>query len=134
MRRLHSPRGAPWRALTALGSFCDHLNGAVGAALAWLVLAMTLAQCAVVLLRYVFSAGSVPLQESVWYLHGLLFTLGAGYALLHDRHVRVDLFYRGAPARLRAASDLLAAALVLTLCTLTAWLAWPYVARAWRVW
>ena len=48
----------------------------------------------VVLLRYGFHIGSIALQESVMYLHGIVFMLGILYALKHDAHVRVDAYGR----------------------------------------
>jgi len=44
-------------------------------------------------MRYVFSAGSVALQELEWHLFAVTFLLGLSYALMHDKHVRVDIFY-----------------------------------------
>ena len=51
----------------------DKLNQALGHGVAWLALVMVLLQFAVVVLRYVFAIGYVPMQEAVWLLHGLLF-------------------------------------------------------------
>ena len=75
-----------------LARIIDLLNERLGRLVAWGALAMVLAQALVVLLRYVFAIGSIPLQESIWYLHGMLFMLGAGYTLLLDGHVRIDIF------------------------------------------
>jgi TRAP-type mannitol/chloroaromatic compound transport system permease small subunit len=36
---------------------------------------------------------SISAQESVLYMHATLFMLAAGYTLLVDKHVRVDVFY-----------------------------------------
>lgn len=112
----------------------DSLNRRVGHAVAWLALAIVLVQVSVVVLRHVFAIGFVPLQEAAWALHGVLFMAGAGYALLHDGHVRVDVFYREASARRRALVDLIGALVFLVpLCGLTVWLSWDYVIASWRV-
>ncbi len=112
----------------------DAINEYTGRVVAWLALAMVLVQFTVVILRYVFAVGFIPLQESVWYLHGLLFMLGAGYTLLHDQHVRVDIIYRGASPRYQALVDLFGVlVLLLPVCIVTWWLSWGYVANAWRV-
>lgn len=122
------------RTLAALAEAIDRLNGAVGRAAMWLALAMALAQFAVVVLRYVFSVGFVPLQESVWYMNGVLILAGAAYALASDSHVRVDLFYRRAGPRRRAAIDLAGAlAFLMPFCVLTFVLSLPYAATSWRV-
>ena len=44
-------------------------------------------------MRYLFSQGSVALQELEWHLFDALFLLGLSYTLKHDKHVRVDIFY-----------------------------------------
>jgi len=45
------------------------------------------------MMRYLFSAGSIALQEVEWHLYDIVFLLGISYALKHDKHVRVDIFY-----------------------------------------
>lgn len=120
--------------MTRLIRHLDAINEYTGRVVAWLVLAMVLVQFTVVILRYVFSVGFIPLQESVWYLHGLLFMLGAGYTLLHDQHVRVDIVYRDASPRYKALVDLFGVVvLLLPVCIVTWWLSWGYVANAWRI-
>ena len=59
----------------------------------WLALAMVLVTLVVVVLRYVFNVGAIPLQEAVMYMHGVLFLLGIPYGLRQGTHVRVDIFY-----------------------------------------
>ena len=56
----------------------------------------------VVVLRYGFDIGSIATQETVTYMHGCVFLLGAAYALKEGAHVRVDIFYRYFSARTRA--------------------------------
>ena len=100
----------------------------------WLALAMVLMQFAVVLLRYLFGVSYVFLGESVLYMHAALFMLGAGYTLLVDRHVRVDIFYSRRSARGRALTDLLGGAFfLLPSMGLLLWLAWPLVRNSWDV-
>jgi len=112
----------------------DGLNRRLGRGVAWLVLAMVLVQFGVVVLRHVFSIGFVAMQESVLYLHGTLFMLGAGYTLLNDGHVRVDVFYRDAKPRTKAIVDLAGALLfLLPVCVLIVWYSWDYVLGAWSV-
>ncbi|MCB4780393.1 MAG: TRAP transporter large permease subunit [Sulfurovum sp.] len=45
------------------------------------------------LMRYLFSEGSIALQELEWHLFDVVFLLGISYALKHDKHVRVDIFF-----------------------------------------
>lgn len=91
----------------------DSLNRWVGLAVSWLTLAMVLMAFVVVILRYVFAIGFVWMQELYVWLHGVVFMVGAGFTLLRDGHVRVDVIYRGRGARYRAWVDLLGSALLL---------------------
>ncbi len=43
--------------------------------------------------RYLFSGGSVALQELEWHIFDIIFLLGISYTLKNDKHVRVDIFY-----------------------------------------
>lgn len=120
--------------LSKFTSAIDKLNEKVGHGVAWLTLVLVLVQFIVVIMRYVFSYGFIAAQETIWYMHGLIFMLGAGYVLLLDGHVRVDVIYREASQRTKAWVDLIGAfVLLLPLCILTLWLSWGYVINAWRV-
>ncbi len=120
--------------MIVLARLIDHLNSRIGKAIAWLTLAMVLVQFAIVLARYVFNIGSIGLQESIWYMHGITFMVGAGYTLLHDGHVRVDVIYRDATSRTKALIDLIGTLLfLLPMCALTLWVSLSYVTNAWKV-
>ena len=119
-------------ALAAFVRTIDRLNDAVGRGVAWLTLAMVLITFAVVLLRYVFAIGWVWMQESYVWLHGIVFMLGAGYTLLHQGHVRVDIFYRDAAPRRKALVDLFGSLmLLLPVVGLIFWVSLDYVADSW---
>ncbi len=115
-------------------TFIDRLSDLTGRATAWLTLVMTVVTFVVVILRYVFDAGFIWVQESVTWMHAMVFMLGAAYALRHEEHVRVDIFYRGMSPRERARVD--AAGVVLFLFPLCAYLAvesWDFVAASWSM-
>ncbi len=110
----------------------DRFSTAIGRGAAWLVLAAVLLQFAVVVLRYVFGAGSIRLQESVIYAHALAFLLAAAWALKTDAHVRVGVFYERASSRARALIDLFGTLFLLVpTMVLILWTSIPYAARAW---
>ena len=46
-----------------------------------------------VILRYVFNTSFVFMSELEWHVFAFVFLMGAGYTLLHEGHVRVDIFY-----------------------------------------
>lgn len=71
----------------------DGFAAKTGDIIALLPLLMVLVQFSVVLLVYVFSSGSVQLQESLQYINAMMFLGGAGYTAFKDEHVRVDLLY-----------------------------------------
>lgn len=83
----------------------NDLNEGVGKAVAWLTLILVLLVFGNVILRYVFNAPMAWTKELEWHLFSLIFLLGAGYTLRHDRHVRVDLFYEKFPRADRARID-----------------------------
>ncbi len=100
----------------------------------FLILAMAAIQFTTVILRYVFGVNLIAMQESVTYLHGAVFLLAGGYALLTDDHVRVDIFYRDASPRRKALTDLAGTYLfLLPFCFVALWAAAPYVANSWAV-
>ncbi|MYZ48244.1 TRAP transporter small permease subunit [Propylenella binzhouense] len=120
------------RVAERLISSIDRLDRSIGEIVKWLVVAMVLVEFANVVLRYVFAIGILAAQQSVVYMHALVFMLAAGYALMADAHVRIDILYREAPPRRRALVDLAGALLLLLpFCAAVFWLALPYVGHAW---
>ncbi len=112
----------------------DAVNRAVGMTVRWLALAMVLLQFAIVVLRYVFGISFIFLNEGVLYMHAALFMLGAGYTLLVDAHVRVDIFYARLPARGRAAIDLFGhLGFLVPSMLVVLWFTWPSVRNSWAV-
>jgi len=105
-----------------------------GRAVSWLALAMVVVTFVVVVMRYLFDAGSIALQESVGYMHAVLFLVGAAWTLQQDAHVRVDIFYSRWQPRRRAWVDLLGSVLLLLpLMLFIAAVSWQYVADSWQV-
>lgn len=120
--------------LLKLAHAIDQMNEYVGRAVAWLALAMVLLQFVIVLMRYVFGLASLYMQESMVYMHAIVFMVAAGYTLVHDGHVRVDIFYGSASPRRKALINLLGVAFLLWPMAVFTWvIAWSYVATAWRI-
>jgi TRAP-type mannitol/chloroaromatic compound transport system permease small subunit len=112
----------------------DRFSVLLGKASAWLTLFMVLVTFVVVVLRYVFDVGLIWLQESVVWMHGFVFMVGAAYTLQQEEHVRVDIFYREMSPKRRAWVDLIGVAVfLLPLCTLLGWKAFDYVAMSWQL-
>lgn len=120
--------------LLGLAAGLDLVNTWVGRVVAWLALAMVLVTFLVVVLRYGFDAGSIALQESVTYMHAMLFMLGAAYTLQLNGHVRVDIFYQRFGPRGRAWVDLLGTLfLLIPVCLYILTSSWGYVTESWAV-
>ncbi len=112
-------------------TWIDRLSERVGHAVSWLTLAMVLVTLVVVVLRYAFDTGRIWLQESITWMHAIVFMLGAAYALRTGDHVRVDVFYRKASARVRAWVDALGTVLLLfPLCGFILVESLPYLASS----
>jgi TRAP-type mannitol/chloroaromatic compound transport system permease small subunit len=95
---------------------------------------MMLLTCLIVLLRYGLGIGSIALQESVLYMHAMVFMLGAAYTFKDDEHVRVDVLYRDFSPRKKAWVNILGGLFfLLPFCAYTAYMSIDYVAASWRV-
>jgi len=112
----------------------DRISSFLGRASAWLTLFMVLVTFVVVVMRYVFDAGFIWLQESVVWMHAVVFMVGAAYTLKQEEHVRVDIFYREMSPKRRAWVDLIGVLVfLLPLCAFLAWAALDYVAISWKL-
>ena len=82
------------KVLKQLCHWIDSLNQWVGRGVAWVTLGLVLVVFVDVVMRYLFNTSFVFTQELEWHLFGFIFLIGAGYTLLHDGHVRVDIIYQ----------------------------------------
>ena len=80
--------------LKTLSSLIDKINEWVGRGVAWVTLGLVLVVFTDVVMRYIFNKSFVFTQELEWHIFGFIFLIGAGYTLLHDGHVRVDIIYQ----------------------------------------
>ncbi|WP_099868196.1 TRAP transporter small permease subunit [Pararhizobium haloflavum] len=109
-------------------------NRVFGQIMAWLSLAIVLVCFTVVVQRYAFSASFIWMQDLYVWLNGVMFMGIAGYALLRNDHVRVDIFYRPAPIRRKALVDLFGVVVFLIPFTVIVTIySWTYVLRSWRI-
>jgi len=88
--------------LKGLIKITSGINEWVGRGISWLTGFLVLLVCFDVTRRYFFQETAAWIMELEWHLFALIFLLGAGYALKHDRHVRVDLFYANFSAKDKA--------------------------------
>ncbi|MBL6994853.1 TRAP transporter small permease subunit [Desulfobacula sp.] len=74
--------------------FCDRINEWIGSFIvAPAVFIFILVIFSNVVLRYAFNTSFVFMAELEWHVFAFIFLMGAGYTLLHEGHVRVDIFY-----------------------------------------
>ena len=117
--------------LLSVSRLIDKINHQVGQVVMWLVLAMTVISAGNAVVRKAFDMSSNALLEIQWYLFAAVFMLGAGYALLHNAHVRIDFISSRLSDRARNWIDVFGIVLVLfPFCALCAYLAWPLFTRA----
>jgi TRAP-type mannitol/chloroaromatic compound transport system permease small subunit len=112
----------------------DRISGITGRATSWLTLFMVVITAVIVVMRYAFDAGSIWMQELVIWMHAAVFMVGAAYTLLHEKHVRVDIFYRKMGPRGRALVDLLGVTIfLLPLCGFLAFKSYDFAAASWSI-
>ncbi|WP_338049663.1 TRAP transporter small permease subunit [Roseovarius amoyensis] len=119
--------------LNALLRAINALNRFVGRVFAWLALGIVLVCFWVVVERYLFSTTRLWMQDLYVWLNGAMFTAVAGFALLREQHVRVDVFYRTASNRSKAWSDLVGTVFFLLPFVVVVFIyGLPFVQRSWR--
>ncbi|WP_243405166.1 TRAP transporter small permease subunit [Pelagivirga sediminicola] len=120
------------RLIALLASGICRINWLIGQVFSWLSLGIVLVCFTVVVQRYVFGVSFLWMQDLYIWLSGAMFTAVAGFALMRDDHVRVDIFYRPARIRTRALVDLFGTVLFLLPFTGVVLIySLPFVRRSW---
>ncbi len=122
-------RAAQWALRARIESIVD----VVGEWTSWLALVIVALMATNVLLRYLFSAGTVWAQELEWHLLVPLILFGMSYALRHGEHVRVDIVYGRFSVRTKLIVDLVSAILAIAISVLIIWLSLHYVQQAYVI-
>jgi TRAP-type mannitol/chloroaromatic compound transport system permease small subunit len=112
----------------------DAFQERVGRGVSWLMLAMVVVVFYDVISRYLFNRSTVFVQELEWWLFGMVYLLAAGYTMLHNEHVRVDILYSKWSPRRQATVDLiLLFVMFFPACLLIVYTTWPFVKASWLV-
>jgi len=120
--------------LLAVSRAIDALNRRIGHAVYWLVLAAVLVSAGNAVSRYLFDVSSNGWLELQWYLFSAVFLLAAGYALLHNEHVRIDVIFGHLRPRLRAWIDLIGGVFfLLPMAVIIMALSWPIVVTSYQL-
>lgn len=120
--------------LSSFACTIDRINQILFRFVSWLTLVMVVLTLLIVILRYGFDMGWIAMQESVLYLHSLVFLVGAGHTLKLNEHVRVDIFYRRFSYQSKAKVDLFGALLLsLPVNVFIFVICWRYVLDSWML-
>jgi len=118
------------QALVRLSRLIDALNERVGRTVYWLVLAMVLISAGNAIVRKLFNMSSNAFLELQWYLFSAVFLLCAGFTLLRNEHVRIDVIAGRLSPRAQAWIDVLGTIFFLMPMALVfLWLSWPVFVR-----
>lgn len=118
------------QALLAVSRLIDAINERVGKAVYWLVLVAVLLSAGNAIVRKVLNVSSNAWLEMQWYLFSAVFLLAAGYTLLRNEHVRIDVIAGRFSARTQTWIDVLGTVFfLLPMAVLFVYLSWPIFIR-----
>lgn len=120
------------KAAASVANAIDTLIDKFGMVAAWTSFALVLVMASNVLLRYMFSTGSVWAQEFEWHLLVPISLLGMSYALRHGEHVRVDIFFSKYREKTKIILEIATALISLIVCLIVIRLSIPYVLQSWN--
>ena len=120
------------KSLLAISRGIDALNEHIGRLVYWCVLIMVLISAANATSRYALNMASNAWLELQWYLFAGVFLLCAGYTLLHNEHIRIDVVSSHLSRRAQMWIDVFGLVFFLLPMTLfILWLSWPVFMNAW---
>ena len=120
--------------LLRISAVIDWVTDHVGRYAIWLLLGAVVISAGNAISRYAFSASSNAMLEVQWYLYSAVFILGAGYTLLKNQHVRIDLISNRISAKARNWVDVIGLAVFLIpVAVMIAWMSWPGVVDSYQM-
>lgn len=112
--------------LLKLSAVIDWITDHIGRYTIWLLLAATVISAGNAVSRYGFSLSSNAMLEVQWYLYSAVFILCAGYTLLKNQHVRIDLVSNRMSAKGRNWVDAIGLVVFLIpVAVMISWMSWP---------
>jgi TRAP-type mannitol/chloroaromatic compound transport system permease small subunit len=119
--------------LLALSRAIDAMNERIGGIIYWLVLIAVLISAANAIVRKAFNMSSNAFLEIQWYLFSAIFLFCAGYTLLKNQHVRIDVISGRLSPRARAWIDIFGTVFFLLPMAITImYLSWPVFVMAYE--
>jgi TRAP-type mannitol/chloroaromatic compound transport system permease small subunit len=120
-------------ALLALSRLIDRITDRIGHSVYWLVLVAVLISAANATVRKAFNYSSNAFLEIQWYLFSVIFLFLAGYTLLNNEHVRIDIVSSHLTPRTRAVIDIVGTLFfLLPMAILIMVLSWPVFVDAYE--
>jgi len=114
------------RTLLALSRLIDGLSLYIGKATMWVTLIVVFISAGNATVRKLLHTSSNAWLELQWYLFGVIFLMAAGYTLLKNEHVRVDILAARLPRRKQIYIEIFGVLfLLLPMCILIMVLSWP---------
>jgi TRAP-type mannitol/chloroaromatic compound transport system permease small subunit len=114
------------QALLALSRGIDAINLRMGRAVSWVTLLVVLVSAGNAIMRKIFHDSSNAWLELQWYMFGAMFLLTAGYTLLTNDHVRVDIIASRLSRRAQIGIEIFGVLFFLMpACLLIMYLSWP---------
>ena len=121
------------KSLLALSGWMDRVSERIGHTIYWLVLAAVLISCINAVVRKAFNWSSNSLLEIQWYLFSAIFLFCAGYTLLKNQHVRIDVISGRLSKRTQAWIDIFGTLFfLLPMAILIMYLSWPVFVQAYE--
>ena len=121
------------KSLLAFSGWMDRTSERIGHTIYWLVLAAVLISCINAIIRKAFNWSSNSLLEIQWYLFSAIFLFCAGYTLLRNQHVRIDVISGRLSKRAQAWIDILGTVFfLLPLAIMVMYLSWPVFVQAYQ--
>lgn len=119
--------------LLRLADALEAVTDLIGRAAAWVTLLLVLLVTFNVASRYLFSWGTVWLQEAEWHLLAVIALFGITYTLRHGEHVRVDMLYERMTPRGKHLVDCVSALVLIAVALLAIRFSLNYVGQSWRI-
>jgi len=118
--------------LLKVSRLIDAMNERIGQLVYWLVLVTVLISAGNAIVRKLFNMSSNAFLEAQWYLFSAIFLFCAGYTLLRNEHVRIDVIAGRLSTKAQTWIDVLGTVFfLLPMAILFIYLSWPVFVRTW---
>ena len=120
--------------LKSIANFIDSFNDLIGRGVSWFTTLLVAVVFTDVMMRKILNTSFVFTQELEWHLFAFIFLMGAGYTLLYDGHVRVDIIYQRLSTKSQAWVNFICCFVFLFPgCFLIIYTSLDFVANSWAV-